>query len=277
MKDSTGKGIIILSVLLATILFSVFRMIHSFFPVVRSLGERDWSLLTIILMIVLILMISAGVAVLIILPLILGFKSWQERLFQFLKIDLKTILTGLLSFAAFCLLAAVISLGIGIFKGDLSVVLAYPDIGPDPDVTGWGFFILALIPGIWEELAFRGLIQSKLQTVFTTKTAVFLSSLFFALFHLSNIFNQAPQQVVLIVIMAFFFGLGWGYMTLKSQSVIPAMISHYLVDSVGQIFLRIDISDQALTAGFFISLTLLYPVLNTIVVKLLYRKALPEA
>jgi len=272
MKNRTGKGILILLVILSMDLFSAFRMIHSFFSLVNIFAEWGWSLIMIILVIVLIQMIFSGFVVLIILPLVLGFKSWHERLFRYLKTDLKIVLMGFLSFAIFCILATVISIGMGIFRGDVSTVLAYPDIRPDPDVTGWGYFILALTPAIWEELAFRGLIQTKLQTVFTTKISVLLSSLFFALFHFSNIFTQAPSQVVFGVIMAFFFGLGWGFMTVKSRSIIPAVISHYLVDSVGQIFLRVDKTDPALTAGFFVSLTLLFPVLNIIFVKIMYKR-----
>jgi len=272
ISSKNKKGILFLSVLLSTIIFSVFLMIHSFFPLIDNFANFGWSLLMIILVIVLIQMISSGFGVLVILPLILGFKSWQERLFRYLKINLKIVLMGFLSFAIFCIIAAVISIGMGIFRGDISTVLAFPDIRPDPDVTGWGYFILALIPAIWEELAFRGLIQSKLQKVFTTKKSILLSSLFFALFHFSNIFTQAPSQVVFGVIMAFFFGLGWGYMTVKSQSIIPAMISHYLVDSVGQIFLRVDKSNPALTAGFFISLTLLFPVFNIIFIEVIYKQ-----
>ena len=272
MENRTGKGILILLVILSMILFSVFRMIHSFFPLVNIFAEWGWSLIMIILVIVLIQMIFSGFVVLLILPLILGFKSWHDRLFRYLKIDLKIVLMGFFSFAIFCILATVISIGMGIFRRDISTVLAFPDIRPDPDVTGWGYFILALVPGIWEELAFRGLIQSKLRTAFTTKISVLLSSLFFALFHFSNIFTQAPSQVVFGVIMAFFFGLGWGFMTVRSRSIIPAVISHYLVDSVGQIFLRVDKTDPALTAGFFVLLTLLYPVFNIIFVKIMYKK-----
>jgi membrane protease YdiL (CAAX protease family) len=129
-------------------------------------------------------------------------------------------------------------------------MFAFPDIRPDPDVIGWGYFLLALVPGIWEELAFRGLIQSKLRTAFSTPTSILLSSLFFSLYHLSNLVNQAPAQVISGMVMAFFFGIGWGTMTIKARSVIPAMISHYLVDSMGQIFLNVDGTDPALATGF---------------------------
>jgi membrane protease YdiL (CAAX protease family) len=162
------------------------------------------------------------------------------------------VLLGILSFVVFCVLATVISLGMGIFEGDLAIVFAYPDIRPDPDVIGWGYFLLSLVPGIWEELAFRGLIQSKLREVFSSTLSVLLSAVFFGLFHFSNIVTQAPSQVIFGVIMAFFFGIGWGFMTVRARSVIPAMISHYLVDSTGKIFLSVDSSNPALVTGFFV-------------------------
>ena len=70
--------------------------------------------------------------------------------------------------------------------------------------------------------------------------------------------------------MAFFFGIGWGYMAVKARSVIPAMISHYLVDSLGQIFLNVDGTDPALATGYFLLLTLLFPVFNIVLTKLVY-------
>jgi membrane protease YdiL (CAAX protease family) len=131
--------------------------------------------------------------------------------------------------------------------------------------------MLALVPGIWEELAFRGLMQSKLRTVFSGTAAILLSSLFFSLFHFSNLVTQAPSQVIPGVILAFFFGIGWGYVTLKANSVVPAMISHYLVDSMGQIFLGVDSADPALTSMFFVVLMVLFPVFNLILAKLMVK------
>ena len=91
-------------------------------------------------------MIFAGLAVLIILPFILRAGSWRDWLPGYLRIDPKIVLLGILSFAVFGALATVISLSMGIFKGDLSAVFAFPDIRPDPDVIGWGYFLLALVP-----------------------------------------------------------------------------------------------------------------------------------
>ena len=272
MKTKAPKGKLIFLVILATIVFSIFIILDSLFSVANTLASRGWSLLPILFVIVLIRMIFAGLVVLIILPLILRSGSWRDWLPGYLRIDRKIVLLGLLSFAVFATLATVISLSMGIFKGDLSAVFAYPDIRLDPDVIGWGYFLLALVPGIWEELAFRGLIQSKLRTAFSIPASILLSSLFFGLYHLSNMLTQSPSQALPGVIMAFFFGIGWGYMTVKARSVIPAMISHYLVDSMGQIFLGVNNTDPALATGFFLLLTLLFPIFNMILTKVTYKQ-----
>jgi membrane protease YdiL (CAAX protease family) len=83
--------------------------------------------------------------------------------------------------------------------------------------------------------------------------------------------TQSASQVIPGVIMAFFFGIGWGYLTVRTNSIFPAMISHYLVDSMGQIFLHVDSTDPALTTGFFLLLTILFPVFNMLLAKILYR------
>ena len=272
METKAHKGKIILLMILAVIVFSLFLKLDSLFSVANTLASRGWALLPILCVILLIRMIFAGLVVLIILPLILRSGSWRGWLPDYLRIDMKIVLLGFLSFVVFGTLATVISLSMGIFQGDLSAVFAFPDIRPDPDVIGWGFFLLALVPGIWEELAFRGLIQSKLRTTFSILVSILLSSLFFSLYHLSNLVTQSPAQALPGVIMAFFFGIGWGYMTIKTRSVIPAMISHYLVDSMGQIFLVVDNTDPALATGFFLLLTLLFPIFNVILTKITYRQ-----
>lgn len=271
MKNNIGKGNVILRMILSLVLFSIFIKIDTLFSMMNILAEKGWSLLAIILTAVTIRMIFAGLVVLIILPLILGFTNWRGWLSEYFRVDSKIVLTGFLSFGVFCTLATIISVGMGIFKGDLSTVFALPDIRSEPDVVGWGYFLLALVPAIWEELAFRGLIQSKLRVVFSVRIAILLSAASFGLFHFSNLLTQSPSQAIPGVILAFFFGIGWGYLTVRTRSVVPAMISHYLVDSMGQIFLSVDNSDPALTTGFFLLLTLLFPVFNILLAKIAFK------
>ena len=169
-----------------------------------------------------------------------------------MKCDFKGTLLGITSFTAFSLLGIGIATALGIYRGDFSVVFARPDIQPEPDVVGWGYFILALVPGIWEELAFRGLIMTRLQNQFKTSRTIFLSAVFFALFHLSNLDVQHPSTVIGDIIMAFLFGLAWGLMKTRTGSVVPAMISHYLVDSMGAVFLNVDAADSVRAMIFFL-------------------------
>ena len=267
MENQMGKGSIIFRIFLSTIVFSLFLKLDSIFQLVNSLVEKGWPLLPIITLSVLIRMVCAGIVVLVVLPFILDFKDRQAWLPGIMKFDSRLVLIGFLSFVIFCILAASISLGMGIFKGELSALFAFPDIRPDPDVVGWGYFMLALVPAIWEELAFRGLVLSKLRKSFTTNASILLSATFFGLYHLSNLVTQSPSQAIPGVIMAFFFGIGWAVITVKSGSIVPAMISHYLVDSMGQIFLSVDGADPALTTGFFLLLTLLFPLFNMLLVK----------
>jgi hypothetical protein len=58
---------------------------------------------------------------------------------------------------------------------------------------------------------------------------------------------------------------------LFNQSVVPAMLSHYLVDSMGQIFFGVDGSNPALATGFFLLLTLAFPVVNVLLTRMAYK------
>jgi len=229
-----------------------------------------WPLLSILIVIVLVRMFFAGTVVSVVFPAMLKHHNYRGSLWR--NGGPNTIFLGFASFAGFCLLAAGIALSLGIFEGNIAAVFAFPDIRPDPDVIGAGYFLLALVPGIWEELAFRGLIQSRLRTAFSPTTSILLSSTFFGLYHLSNLVTQPLSMALPGAIMALFFGMGWGYMTCKSRSIFPAMISHYLVDSMGQIFLTVNSAVPELAAAFFLLLTLLYPAFNFLITRLMFEK-----
>jgi len=267
-KSSTLE--IILRIVLAVILFSAIIKLDSILNLPNLMFDWGWSLLQIILIITLIRLILVGLVGIFLLPIILGEKGVRERLSGFLRFDLKVFLAGILSFTLFCILGIVLSVVLGLDLDKLSVIFKLPDLRPDPDVIGWGYFLIALVPGVWEELVFRGWIQSKLRKKLSPWASVILSSLFFSLFHFSNLIDQAPIQVILGVIMAFFFGLGWGWLVLRSGSVVPAMISHYLVDCLGMIFLGASSSNPIREVVYFLALTLIYPVLTILLTRFMY-------
>jgi membrane protease YdiL (CAAX protease family) len=81
---------------------------------------------------------------------------------------------------------------------------------------------MAVSPGICEELVFRGAFLGLLRRVASTRRALVLSSLFFALIHLS-IFRLLPT---------FLLGLLLGALTVASGSLLPAIVLHTTYNGV---------------------------------------------
>jgi membrane protease YdiL (CAAX protease family) len=78
--------------------------------------------------------------------------------------------------------------------------------------------ILAVIPGITEEIAFRGLIQHWLQVAIAPWRAIILSAALFSALHLNII--SAPYLFV--------FGVLLGWVKWKTNSLYPSMFLHFL-------------------------------------------------
>ena len=123
---SMGKGAVILRVALATALFSVFLKIDALVQVGNILVDWAWPAVPVLLGITLVRMLLAATVVLAVLPVILGVRRLRDWLPGYVRIDSKAVLLGLLSFVVFCVLAAVISLSMGIYRGDLSAAFARP-------------------------------------------------------------------------------------------------------------------------------------------------------
>ena len=101
---------------------------------------------------------------------------------------------------------------------------------------GWFFFIFMLIPGIWEEVAFRGVIANLQLKKYTKTTVIILNGVLFGLFHFVNLFGGQYYSTSMQVIYASCLGIAFAYMYVRTESLLPSMIAHYLLNSVGQIF-----------------------------------------
>ncbi|MHA2031989.1 MAG: CPBP family intramembrane glutamic endopeptidase, partial [Candidatus Kariarchaeaceae archaeon] len=154
-----------------------------------------------------------------------------------------------------------------IFVSDPNVIFGKPDINTDPDTIGWFYFLFALNPGIWEELGFRGIILSDLREKYADHNAIILSSFLFGLMHFSNMVFLSFEEALGGVIMATLFGLFWGYLTVKTGSVLPAMISHYLIDAFGAYLINVDQSNEEVMGQYFLFLILLYPLFGYILTR----------
>ena len=80
-----------------------------------------------------------------------------------------------------------------------------------------------------EEVAFRGVLLTMLLRVYSQPKAIAFSAAAFGLMHLPTVFTGEPVVFVLgQVVWAFLFGLFYGYIFVKSGSLLPSMIIHWL-------------------------------------------------
>jgi hypothetical protein len=88
--------------------------------------------------------------------------------------------------------------------------------------------VKGLTRGIWEEVFFRGIILVLFMRVFPKPIAVFFATFLFAVVHL-NPMALSPEMIV-DVVSIFFIGLLYTYLVLKTGSLLPAIVFHYVHD-----------------------------------------------
>lgn len=87
-------------------------------------------------------------------------------------------------------------------------------------------WVKGLTRGIWEEVFFRGIILVLFMRVYPLRKAVFFSTLLFALVHLNPM--AMSVEMIVDVISIFFMGLLFTYLVLKTGSLLPAIVFHYV-------------------------------------------------
>ncbi|MEE0265394.1 MAG: type II CAAX endopeptidase family protein [Acutalibacteraceae bacterium] len=119
----------------------------------------------------------------------------------------------------FNLLLSLMNLNLGIFGFENNM----PSYGEIEGVVGniIYYFALALVPPIAEEFLFRGAILGSLRK-YGDAFAIIISSILFGFAHAN--FLQTP--------VTFLTGLVLGYVTVKSNSIIPAVIIHFVNNSL---------------------------------------------
>ena len=154
----------------------------------------------------------------------------------------KNIFIGVISFAIYSFIIWIGANLLGEYTFDPSIIFRPPD--PNlPGTASYGWFILVymLIPGIWEEVAFRGVAIPMLQKKYTQTTTIVISGLVFGLAHSFNVIlviliGADPIVTLFQVIYATLFGFAFGYMFIKTKSLLPGMILHYTIDAFGLLF-----------------------------------------
>lgn len=130
-----------------------------------------------------------------------------------------------------------------------------------------------LIPGIWEEVSFRGVMMTLNMRKHSRTTVIIAISLLFGLSHYINLRGSSNLFATnLQVIWAALFGFLLGYLFIKTKSLIPSIILHYLVNTVGQLFVPVSF-DSVINLSLFavLGLGILPAVFGMILVKLVVK------
>jgi membrane protease YdiL (CAAX protease family) len=89
-------------------------------------------------------------------------------------------------------------------------------------------WVKGLTRGIWEEVFFRGIILVLFMRLYPERKAVFLAALLFAVAHLNPMAIDLDR--IVDVVSIFFMGLLFTYLVLKTGSLLPAIVFHYVHD-----------------------------------------------
>lgn len=213
-------------------------------------------------------MMMGALLIFLVAPWLMGLRrspGWIRAYLRHMRVSLgdspqETILATVSALGALVLLIVGLTLALGLFDADLGVLIRNDQ---------WIILLLAFVPGIWEELAFRGVILTNLQQRYSTRKAIGISSVLFGLFHLGNFWGSEDAAVVLSgVVAATLLGIGWGYIVVRTNSVLPAMVLHYAVDVLldAETFIDPQASDDSL-GPLFLGLTILWPLLTILITR----------
>jgi membrane protease YdiL (CAAX protease family) len=90
---------------------------------------------------------------------------------------------------------------------------------------------LVALPSLLEEFVFRGIILTVFLNKYSPKKAILFSAFGFGLIHLLNLSGDKETIWVLgQVIWAFILGIFYGYLFIRTKSLLPVALVHYLIN-----------------------------------------------
>lgn len=121
-----------------------------------------------------------------------------------------------------------------------------------PDLTGWraipAIVVIALLPALFEELLFRGiLLRGMKESGWGTAASVLICGALFSLFH------GNPEQTL----YQFVCGMCFALLSLRAGSVLPTVLSHFLNNAVILILTSLFGADFSPTGNAAVVLTVL--------------------
>ena len=105
------------------------------------------------------------------------------------------------------------------------------------------YYLLNVNPALFEEIMFRGIIFTILLAVISQRRSLILSLVLFGLVHFANLLHGVTANTLLYtsaqVLWACGMGFFWSYLVLKTGSIIPSIILHYLSNALDPLWLSV--------------------------------------
>jgi len=130
-------------------------------------------------------------------------------------------------------------------------ILQVLDISGDLPPGSAGLFVT--IPSMFEEVGSRGITLTVFLRKYSERKSIIFSSFGFGLLHLLNLLNGADFVWVMgQIVWAFIIGLFYGYSFVKTRSLLPPMIVHYLGNAfIGSLTGYMQASASVVTQVFY--------------------------
>jgi len=97
-------------------------------------------------------------------------------------------------------------------------------------------FLTSLLPGICEEVMFRGVVLNGMRQKLSTAWSIVVTAIIFGIFHLSP-YRFIPASLI---------GLVLGYITVRTGSIFPAMFAHFLNNAIAFSLRQVSRLDEVL-------------------------------
>jgi len=189
------------------------------------------------------------------IPFVLHLPDGKQNFSGFLKtlkltksgLSLRIIFLGLLM--GFCVLISFFFSDI--ILGDLlPFTIDFNQIIGVPNLMNLGYFnfIHHIVPALWEEIIFRGIILTLLLKIYPVRSAIIIDGVVFGIVHLAN--NASLFITLGQVIYTSCFGITLAYLYVKTSSLIPCIIAHY-VNNILSALLYISNTEVNILIYFF--------------------------
>lgn len=109
--------------------------------------------------------------------------------------------------------------------------------GMSPAMTAAAVFCVGVMPGLGEELLFRGFVQTRLEQRWRPQIAIPITAIAFGVYHLD----------ILQGLFAAFAGLWLGFVASRARSIVPTMIAHASSNAIAVVGAAVGVSAEVVS------------------------------